>query len=495
MNTLRSAARNISIVAVSQLLMWVATFVFTIAQAHLLGPARFGSLSLALSYAVILGFVVDFGLGIHLSRIVAQRSGGVEALGATIVARSAIWAVAVPLLWLATIVFAYDRELQGTILVLAVSALFVGISTAIEAFLRGQERFLLPSVASVVYRLTAAAVGIVVLVLGQSLVGVAWAFLLGAIANLAVLLVGVSARSWIKARLDPRMAWSLFRAAIPLGMFWIMGTFSFNVDMVILERLLPRENVGWYAAAYRLFIVATIFPTIVAGMVLSPVLARLSLGPRDELRTLLEKMLTVLIISGVAVSLVLGLFAERIVSILYPAEAYWPAANALRLLAPRLLFVYVNSVFMYTLIALHQERRLVVMAATLAILTPLGNLLAVPMLQQEGAALVGSLTELAWLIWNVRLMPKDLLSGASVRIAAKAGLAAIPAALVGALAPERSLLITLPLVLATYAGAALALRIVRPSDLQALRALASGLRSAAPERMTTIRRSAREEVA
>jgi O-antigen/teichoic acid export membrane protein len=409
MNLLHGLARNVSIVAMSQLAMWLATLMFTIAQAHLLGPARFGQLSLALSYAMFLTVVIDFGLGIQLSRMIAQRSGGADALAATIIVRCALWVAAVPCLWLATAILGYEPELQGAILVLALSILFVGISTTIESYLRGQERFLLPSIAGVAYRLVAAAVGVMLLLLGHDLVTVAGAFLLGAIAYLVVLLAGL--RAWpVTSRVDTGLAVKLFRTAIPLGLWWIIGTFGFNVDIVIVERLLPAENVGWYAAALRLFTVATIIPGLVVGMVLSPVLSRLSLGPQDELRALLQKALAVLVLFGAVISLTMALFADHIIAVLYPAEAYASAASALRLLAPRVLFLYVNSVLMYTLVALHQEKRLLLMVATLAILNPLANLVAVPLLKQDGAALVSSLTEFAWLIWLASAMPRDLLS-------------------------------------------------------------------------------------
>ena len=409
MRLFHGLVRNVSIVAMSQLVMWIATLLFTVAQAHLLGPARFGQLSLALSYAMFLTVVIDFGLGIQLSRMVAQRSGGADALGATILVRSALWTLAVPCLWLVTVLLGYEPELQSAILVLAVSIFFVGISTAIESYLRGQERFFLPAVAGVAYRLVAALVGVALLMAGYDLVTVASAFLLGSIAYFVVLLFGLRASS-VAPRADAHLAVKLFRSAIPLGLWWIIGTFGFSVDIVIVERLLPAENVGWYAAALRLFTVATIVPGLVVGMVLSPVLARLSLGPQEELRAVIEKTLAVLFVFGAVVSLVMALFADRIIALLYPAEAYASAANALRLLAPRVLFLYVNSVLMYTLVALHQERRLLLMVATLAVLNPLANLALVPVLRQDGAALVSSLTELVWLIWLVSAMPKALLS-------------------------------------------------------------------------------------
>ena len=58
MTLFRSAARNIGVLGASQVLMWSAGIAFTIAQATHLGPARFGELSVALSYAGLLTVVI-----------------------------------------------------------------------------------------------------------------------------------------------------------------------------------------------------------------------------------------------------------------------------------------------------------------------------------------------------------------------------------------------------------------------------------------------------
>src|SRR4051812_25361512 len=216
MTLLRGTARNVSIVASSQLLMWLATVLFTIAQARLLGPARFGQLSLALSYAMFLLVAIDFGLGLQLTRMVAQRTDRGSALGSTIVARCALWLAAAPLLLIAGRVLGYEAELQATIAVLAVATLLVGISAAIESYLRGHERFLLPSTAAVAYRAVAAVVGVAALVAGQGLVAVAGAFLAGAAAYLVVMLVGLHRATRADVRASVVGAAPLLRAAVPL---------------------------------------------------------------------------------------------------------------------------------------------------------------------------------------------------------------------------------------------------------------------------------------
>ncbi len=116
------------------------------------------------------------------------------------------------------------------------------------------------------------------------------------------------------------------------------------------------------------------------------------------------------------------------------------------------------------------------MAAVTAILNPLANLVAIPFFRQDGAAFTTSLTELGLLISLVGIMPKDLLSRASLRVAAKAMVAAVVAALAVGATQEQELLFALPLALVVYGATALGLRAVAPGDLRALRALAGGPR-------------------
>jgi O-antigen/teichoic acid export membrane protein len=469
----RSVARSVSILAASQAVMWLAAILFTVAQATYLGPARFGELSVALSYAGLLTWMVEFGLGTQLTRLVSQRASGYEeAFTATLVIRAALWLAALPLLLLATWHFGYPPELRDAILLLAISVLLIGIGQNIAAYLQGGERFSLPAVANIAQRLSVAGIGLFVLLVRPELPAVAAAFVLSGVVYLLVLLAGLRARSWRpRLRLDGRSTWRLFRLTVPLGIFGIATTIYWSVDMILLQQLAPPENVGWYAAAYRLFSVATIVPSVVAGIALAPVLSRLSVDSRPELAAVIEKSLSFLTLAGIAAALVLALFADRIIGLLYPAHSYAEAAAPLRLLAPGLLLIYVNWVLSQALLSLHQERQLLVMAVAAAALNPLANLIAIPLFRENGAALVTSLTELLVLVWLIRLMPRDLLGSENLRVAARALIAAGLTALVLRPLGDLELVFALPLALLVFGTLLVLLRAVSTNDVQALRGL------------------------
>ena len=472
-NLFRSVARSMSILAGSQALMWVAAIVFTIAQATFLGPARFGELSVALSYAALLAVLVEFGLGTQLTRLVSQRaSGHEEALAATVFIKAALWLFAMPLVGLATLWFGYPPELRVAILLLAVSVLFVGIAQSLASYLQGREEFFLPALASVAQRLGATVLGTLMLLVRPEITVVAGAFVAAGVVNVLVLLVGMRSRSVRPPmRVDLRNASDLFRRTIPLGLIGLATAIYWGVDMIMLQRLAPAENVGWYAAAYRLFSVATILPSAVVGIALAPVLSRLSIDSRPELRAVIEKALTFLTLAGVATSLVLVLYADRIVALFYPTAAYAESATALRLLAPALLFIYLNWVLSQSLVSLHHERRVLIVAAAAAVLNPAMNLVAIPLFRENGAAVTTTITELFVLVAFVRMMPRDLLSRENLRVGTRALIAVVATAVLLRPLTGLELVLSAPLALLVFAGLLVLLRAVSTRDLDALRGL------------------------
>jgi O-antigen/teichoic acid export membrane protein len=481
-------ARNFSVVAVAQAITWTATFLFTLAQARYLSPARFGELSLALSFAVILGVVVDFGVSTKLARDVAKRPDAAgQALVASFAVRVGLWCVAMPLVWAGTVLLGYDPELQASILILGAALLIGGFASSLAAYFQGREAFLFPSLGSIAQRGSAAVLGVAALATGQGIVVVSSVYIAASLFQLLVMIPGMRRHPVSSTVLERAAVVDMFRGTAVLGCFWILGAFYYNVDMVILQRLVPPDNVAWYAAAYRLFNAAMMVVGFVLGTVIYPVLSRLSVESRETLRHAMTRSFTFAFASGVFLAVTLLVVADQLVALLYPAHEYAQAASALRLLAPALVGMYANGVFYLALIAMGFERRLLVMAAVLAVLNPLANLLVIPLLQQNGAALLTSATEVIVLVWVLAVTPKDLRGAASPAVVTKILVAAIPAASALWLLRDWSIFIGVPVAGILYLSGALALGVVPPEDIRALRNHFRASRPAAPEAVSESR--------
>jgi len=474
-SSLRRILRDVAIVSSGQVVTWLATFLFVLAQARSLGPASFGELSLALSYATFFAVVVDFGVSTYLTRAVAQRENAERAvLWTAVTTRAALWLIAMPLAWLATMVLGYEAELQATTLILVGSLLFVGSSGALTAFYQGKERFLLPTLANIVQRVAAAIVGILVLQAGLGVISVAVVYAISAAFALILLAAGLRGTGLLRIRVEPRANWRLVRSVLPIAIYWVAGTLYFNVDMVLIERLMPREALGNYAAAYRLFSAAAILPAIVCGTVLYPMYARLSGASSAALRPVVQKTIAYLALAGILVAVVFVSLASPIVGLLYPLPAYAPAASALRLLAPGLFFLYVNSVLGSALFALRLERRLVLIATTAAVLNTIANLALIPVFGIEAAAAITSLTEIFLFGCLLVASPRGLVGSASRRFATRAALVGGVTALALLPLTPAPIAISAPLGALVFGGACLLFRALPADDLRLATALLRG---------------------
>ena len=478
MRSLGSFGRNFSIVAAAQAITLSATFVFTLAQARYLDLTRFGELSIALSATAILTLVVDFGLSTKVARDVAQRPAAAgKTLAATLVVRFGLWCLAMPLVWAGTVILNYNSELRSSILILGVGALFGGIAASLAAYFQGREEFLFPSLGSIAQRGSAALLGVGALALGHGVLVVAGVYVVASVLQVLVMLPGMR-RYPTSMALERATIVKMMRGTATLGFFWMLGAFYYNIDLLILQRLVPPENVAWYAAAYRLFGVALAVVGAASSTVLYPVMARLAVGSRDELRFAIERSFTFFLASGVFVALIIGFEADQVVALVFPTRAYGEAANALRLLAPGIVAIYANGPFFITLLGMGLERRLLVMAAVLAVLNPLANFALIPLLQQNGSALLTSATEAIVLVWVLALTPKELRGAANPRVIVRLFLAATPAAACLWLLRDWSMFIGIPVAGLAYAMAALALGAIPANDLRAIRTLLARTRHA-----------------
>jgi O-antigen/teichoic acid export membrane protein len=470
MNGLQRIVRNVSIVAAAQAITWTATFLFTLAQARYLEPARFAELSLALAYAALVAVIVDFGLSTKLARDVAQRPATAgQALVATMLVRVGLWCLVMPLVWASTVVLGYGAELQGSILILGASLLVGGFAASLGSYFQGREQFLFPSLGSIAQRGSAAVLGVAALALGHGVMVIALVYVASSIVQVLVMIPGMRRHPTTFTSIQRATVVDMFRGSAVLGCFWILGAVYYNIDMLILQRLVPLENVAIYAAAYRLFNAALTVGGIVLGMVLYPFLARLSVGAREELRRALDRSFIFLAAGGVFVALVVLVAADQVVALLYGTR-YGQSATALRLLAPGLAVMYANGAFFFALLAMGFERRLLVMAAVLAVVNPLANLIAIPILQQNGAALITSVTEAAVLVWVLILIPEDLRRSVSAPVVAKILIAAAPAAACLWMLRDQ-IVVAVPVAAVLYAATALAIGTVPPDVMRDLQVL------------------------
>jgi O-antigen/teichoic acid export membrane protein len=182
------------------------------------------------------------------------------------------------------------------------------------------------------------------------------------------------------------------RAAAPIGVAGIFGIVVFRIDTVMLAAFEPDAVVGEYGAAYRLF-ETTLFLSWAVGAAVYPVLSRSSRTSAPAVGVVYEGSLKLVLALTLPLAVAAAALSEPLVQFVFGAD-YAEAGGALALLAPAIALYPISYVAGYLLVS--QDRALVLTAtyAFVAAENVLLNLVLIPRLSLEGAALGTSISEL-----------------------------------------------------------------------------------------------------
>lgn len=205
---------------------------------------------------------------------------------------------------------------------------------------------------------------------------------------LSVSLAGAIVRSKITPIIlqgDTRLWRRLFRSAWPIGLSGLFMTVYARIDMVLLSLFgIPSQEIGWYAVPVKIIEMFSLFPLLVMSG-LFPIFSVLNAEDRELLSRGYEKTWILLAVLSVPLLLVLYILSETWIPIFF-GRSFSPSAPSLRILAFSLPPIFLNYVFLHTLIALNRER-IITGVSGLAVVFNIGiNCLILPRYGYLGAS-------------------------------------------------------------------------------------------------------------
>jgi O-antigen/teichoic acid export membrane protein len=379
----------------------------TVVAARYLGVSGYGQYALVVSLVMVLWPAVDMGLDHILLRDVAScRRGLREAAGDVLAVRFFLLLGAVPALAVGARLLGLAGEPFVSAWVFGLAIL--GARQVVQVLGRSlpllRGRVELEALLSVAFG--AVRVAGVAFVAGRDLGFLA----LFAAALVAEALHALGALA-VSARLValPRFRWhpgrwrAVLRDGVPIGASVLLVTGYFHVDSFVLKAYWPNEELGAFAASYRLVGALTLLAVTVLWAFL-PLLSRLaSERPGAEMDTASRLARLTLWVGAVGVVLATGL-ARPIVPAVY-GESFRQGASlmSLQVLAPLLLLRPVGYVSDLVLIA-RRRQGLVCVAAGAGLAANLaGDLAFVPTSGAVGAAIGTLLGDLVYLGTTVGL--------------------------------------------------------------------------------------------
>jgi O-antigen/teichoic acid export membrane protein len=399
----RRVAKN-SFTAIALNLMTKALdMAFAMLMARLLGPEGVGRYYFAVVIYAWFDVFTSFGLQTLLTREVARdRAQGNRYLLNTALLRVGLGLVGLPVLVGFLMVFQsvspnkLAPDTLAAIALLYVGMLPISLATGLTGLFYAYEKAEYPAAITVVTVLIKIAIGVPVLVLTRSIVGIAAVSIVVNTITLGILAV-LATRMFFKPRWesDRALQRSMLRESFPLMINNLLSALFFKVDVTLLQPLKGEKVVGWYNQAYKWVDALNVIPAYFT-FALFPVLSRQAVEDKDAARRSYHLAIKLLVMLALPMAVLTTFFARELTTIItFGDPRFQPDSTiALQLMIWSIPFGWINSVTNYVLIALGQQRKL-----TNAFLIGLGfnviaNLIFIPLYSYQAAAVITILSEI-----------------------------------------------------------------------------------------------------
>lgn len=351
-----------------------------------LSAADYGRFSYAVALTTIVETIMDGGLGQVTIRAVARERSSADRLFRDVLGLKLVWvASGLAVLLIVTPLLRHDGAVIRLCYLMGVSSAIRSYLLTVRGLLQGLNRFDLEAIIVVADRLLLLSLGSAALVAGLGVFGLAAAFI---VARVLMLLGSMRVLQRVVGSLAPsfdRAVWrDLQSAALPLGLFMIAVNMYAYIDTVILGFISTDAEIGWYAAAYRVYEGLTYPPSILAA-VTSPRLSYLFANDRRAHRVLLVRTLLASMTLGILLGGAALLAARPIIVTLFGAS-YERGTMPLQILAGGAVFVFATWILHAAAISTNLDRRLVSTTVVGLTVNVVLNLLFIPRWGISGAA-------------------------------------------------------------------------------------------------------------
>jgi len=363
-----------------------------------------------------------------------------------------------------------------TILLLAAGfTLMFSFMEFLNAFFRANQRPEFELAVRFLFSLSNLLLGLLVLYAGWRLRGVLLVQLINvAVAAIIAFLILTRIAPPGRCAWNWQVVWGYVAAATPFAGILVSLYFSNQIGIIVLKLFTGATEVGYFAAALRLFDNLTLIPAAIMGAFL-PVMSQLYVRSVGGFARTLRFTVKYLFILSVPLVVIMAILARPIVVFLY-GESFLPSAPALQILSLPLLFSFWNYACTNVLIARNEEGPLLWLTWLTAAIHVTANILFIAAFSYLGACLAILTTQgIFGIILYGLQMRRYLRVGSLIKLMASPVLSGTMMGLAVFLVRDWNLLLSISIGLLVYGGGILALGTLSREEMDRLHTMvASG---------------------
>ena len=356
--------------------------------ARFYGPTLFGQFTFAQTLASIFILFGDFGFDVLLTNEIARdRHNAVKIFRQFFSLKLVFTVFALAGMWVFALISNFSSQAYILIIVFSFYMVFTTLTNFLYALYKGLERLEYETKVSIIINFSLLITVLILILFKVELLFIAIVFVLTRLLGFGIsirysreLLQGISFRLFFK------------EIKIVKNKIFVYGfhlTFSylfFQLDTILLAIWKGDYDVGIYQAVFKLIAIPLVIPDILINA-LMPTLSRLYIENKKEWARVGRLMYKLLVAIIIPISIILYVFSDQIIHLIYGTDKFTPAIPLLRIFA-LILFVRFNLetfALMITTSDKQKVRMFVVIAATFLNFTI--NYIMIPRFGVYGAAL------------------------------------------------------------------------------------------------------------
>ena len=393
MSITKTIFKNMSWLLISQIIVSICGFIWTILIMRYLGVTEYGILGFAISLSTIISVTADFGINTHIVRHIAtDNKSASKYLGNSIPLKS-LFSIGSCIITLVVLIIMKSNELIITITLLftikMIISSFLGLlHGSFQAFEEGKYQGIANASLNILLLLFI----ILAIFTDLGIYGITFsyilAYLLGLIYSFYVLYKHFPKP---KFELDTAFCKKITILSLPFAATGILYLIYYSIDIVMLTNLVGNYATGIYNATYKLISVLTLFYGIYTAVIF-PVMSKLFKNDKRLLLISYERSIKYLMLVMIPLAIGTMFYSLDIIQLICGSE-YAAAAPVLSILIWTVCLLFISGAGNNLLNASHKEKTVTKIYAMAAVFNVVLNLFMIPPFSYIGAAVATVLSD------------------------------------------------------------------------------------------------------
>ena len=394
MNQIQTLFKNVSWVAISQVITNICAFLWTILIARYLGVNDYGTLSFVISFTVLIGMGTDIGITTFSTRELAKNKSKTKKFINNLIIYKILLSVIICIFTVLIVyLLGYNNLVIELTLIMIIESSFITMFNFINGVFQAHESLRTPSVGVIIYSLSLLFLIFLITILNFGIIAIAIAYSMGYL--FALLYVSnkfLKEFGFPEFEIDLPFWKEVTVKSLPFGLTLFFYTIYFSIDVVMISGLAGDYATGLYNSAYKVISVFTAF-YVIYQYVIFPLMSKLYTEDTNLLKISFEQSFKYSLLILFPIIVGVYFYSPYIINLIY-SSAFALASVPMQILIWTVVFLFINGVATSLLNSIGKEFDVTKIYIIAAIFNIAVNYFLIPKYTYIGASIATVLSEI-----------------------------------------------------------------------------------------------------